>query len=164
MRRLGTVHQREFSEFPKDHEQSGLSRTSSRECRRSSNRPNHEATNKVQNQSSLAVLSPVQKRASGLPSRLLDSVADSPRCIVSPDWSLNARRQVSIYQNQFLVGDQSRDRSGFGSWFFYVQEMHVAAIVAGNDQVESSGKCAATRSPVAGESGEHFSCLQLPHI
>ena len=39
------------------------------------------------------------------------------------------------------------------------EEVHVAADVAGNDQFEGVRKCTATRFAIAGERGEHFSCL-----
>ena len=51
-----------------------------------------------------------------------------------------------------------------GFRFFEAEEVKVAAGVAGDDELESVGKCAAMRGAIAGEGGQDFSGFELPHL
>jgi|SRR5215469_136134 len=56
-------------------------------------------------------------------------------------------------RKQYPVSDQSPDSLSF----FEMEEVHVAAKVAGNYQFKMIGKCTAIQRAITGEGGEHLS-------
>jgi hypothetical protein len=64
----------------------------------------------------------------------------------------------------FMVSVESLSVSKLGFRFFEAKEVNVPTSVAGDDQLESIGECAAMRGAIAGKGNQDFSGFQVPQF